>query len=329
MGLQEIRADLTEVRTKHAKSVALASKYVKSTLILGGALVAGVAQFWTWPTGSAPDAAQIAGIIATAVVAIGGLYVAFTDVDAAQAVATADRAVEAAQQMEAAFDDIDSFFADTTRLAETYQLCLTLRGALEQSAIGISGDTDGLIANLFDLASRPLTIAIGFAQADRWTLGVYKAEPGEEPGKKQLKTIAHKRAIECELGDARVWPEGVGIAGICYTNRREIVLPNLQAEGMRGVFGPRNLVREYDEERYVSMVAVPVKVSGRETPWGVIVATSDQANHFSTDTQPGFKNDEPVRALAAFIALAVAMMDAQDRARSLPPPAVSDGSTGA
>ncbi len=326
MDLRAIRIELTAVREAHARSVAFASKFVKGVLVLGGALVAGIAQFCTWPAGGSPDAAQITGILATAVVALGGFYIAFTEADAAKAVAVADKTMDAAQQMEAAFDEIDSFLDESGRLAETYQLCLTMRGALEQSAIGATGGADGLIGTLFDLASRPLTVATGFDQADRWTLGVYKAIPALEAGKMQLKTIAQKRAIECTLDDARVWPEGVGIAGICYTNGREIVLPNLRAEGMQGVFGPRNLTREYDTERYVSMVAVPVKVAGRDRPWGVVVATSDQAGHFSTDSQPGFKNDEPVRALAAFIALAVAMMDAQDRARSPSTPAHSGGS---
>lgn len=329
MDLRELRSELSVARSNHSKSVAFASKFVKGVLILGGALVAGVAQFCTWPTGGSPDAAQVAGMLATAVVAVGGLYVTFTEADAATAVATAEKAMDVAQQMEAAFDDVDEFFDDSARLAETYQLCLTMRGAIEQSALGFTGGIKGLVGNLFDLASRPLTVAIGFNQSDRWTLGVYMAMPAAEAGKVQLKTVAQKRAIECGLDDARIWPEGVGIAGICYTNSREIVLPDLRAEGMRAVFGPRNLTRQYDTERYVSMVAVPVKVSGREKPWGVIVATSDQAGHFSADTQPGFKNDEPVRALAAFIALAVAMMDAQDRARSTSSPAVTDGSSGA
>jgi len=326
MDIRALRKELIVARVDHAKSVALASKIAKGVLILGGALVAGVAQFWTWPKGGSPDAAQLSGIIATGVVALGGFFVAFTEKDAAKAIAIADKTLDAAQELEAAFDDIDTFVDESGRLAETYQVCLAMRGAIEQSALGVSGGIDGLVSSLFDFASRSLAIAIGFQQSDRWTLGVYKAvASATEPQKMVLKTIAQKRAIECRLDEAREWPEGVGIAGICYTNGREIVLPNLRAEGMQAVFGPRNLTREYDAERYVSMVAVPIKVVGFDRPWGVVVATSNKVNHFSTDNQPGFKNDEPVRALSAFIALAVAMMDARDRARSSSPQLVTGG----
>lgn len=312
---QDLRSSLNAVRERHGKSVAAASKYVKGVLVLFGAAVAGLAQFWTWPAGGHPDTSQIVGMAATTIVLIGGFYVLATEKDAADAIAIADRALESVQVLETQFDEIDDFLDSSSRLAETYQLALTMRGALEQSAIGTTGGIDGLIEKMFDLAARPLTIAIGFAQRDRWTLGIYKARPSSHPGKFELKAIAQRRAIECTLDEARVWPEGVGIAGIAYTNGREIVLPDLRAEGMRAVFGPRNLTREYDADRYVSMVAIPIKVAGRTAPWGVVVATSDQAQHFSAERDPGFKSDEPVRALAAFIALAVAMSDAQDRAR--------------
>jgi hypothetical protein len=325
MDLGSIRGELSRSRKRHSTSVANASKFVKGVLILGGAFVAGLAQFWTWPSGAAPDVSQIVGMAATFAVGLGGIFVLATERDAADALAVADKAVDSAQILEARFDEITAYIDDSEKLAETYQLCLTMRGAIEQSAIGATGGTDGLVSTIFDLASRPLTIAIGFEQSDRWTLGVYKAQPSGTPGKVELKSIAQKRAIECTLEQARVWPEGVGIAGICYTNGREIVLPDLRVEGMRAVFGPRNLTREYDVERYVSMVAVPIKVAGRDKPWGVVVATSDRAGHFAAESRPGFKTDEPVRALSAFIALAVAMTDARDRAQSSSAPTVTVG----
>jgi hypothetical protein len=325
--LDELRSELNKSRGAHAQSVAWASKYVKGILVVGGAAVAGFAQFWTWPAGGTPDVAQVTGIAATLVVALGGFYVLATEKDAADAIGVAEKAIDQAQALESRFDEVDEFFDAFARMAQTYQLALTMRGAIEQSAVGAAGGIDGLVTTLFTLAARPLQIAIAFAQADRWTLGVYKAVPSKMANKAELKCIAQKRAIECNIDESRVWPEGVGIAGIAYLNAREIVLPDLQAEGMRAIFGPKGHTREYDAERYVSMVAVPIKVVGQDRPWGVVVATSDRAGHFSAESSPGLKTDEPVRTLAAFIALAVAMGEARDRARSAPVSTVTTGSS--
>lgn len=331
--LSEIKRELVEVRTKHATTVSTASKYVKGVLIVVGALVAGVAQFVTWPANGHPSTAQIAGIGACLAVFVGGLFVLFTEQDAAEAVKVADKAVEAAREAEDRLNDITELANEMERLAETYQLCLTMRGALEQSGVGSVGTIDDSMVALFDIIARPLSIACGFAQSDRWTIGIYKAVNGAEAGKAELRCIAHDRAIKCEIGEARSWPEGVGIAGIAYTNKREIVIPDLREEGVKAVFGPRDHVRPYDADRYVSMVSVPIIVAGREKPWGVVNATSDQAGHFAASKSPGFKYDEPIRALAAFAALAVAMRDAQDKAssatRSLVLSSASGGSTAA
>lgn len=285
-------------------------------------MVAGVSQFVTWPAGKPAEPSQVIGIAATLIVALGGLYTLWTEQDAAKALRVADKALEGAQEAKAELRNLGSFFTDFDRLSETYRLCLTLRGSLEQASVGVVGDIDDQLRALFDLVGRPLAIAAGFAQSDRWTIGLYRAQPSSELGKAEMKCIAHRRALPCELHEARTWPEGVGIAGIAYSNAREVVIPDLQAEGMQAVFGPRDQTKTYDAQRYVSMVAVPIMVAGREKPWGVVAATSDRQGHFSADSEPGFKTDEPIRAVAAFIALAVAMRETTVRAHASSPATV-------
>lgn len=326
MELDDLKSELVSTRSKHSAKVAKSSKLVKAILVIGCAAIAGAAQFWTWPAGKTPDTSQVIGIAATLGVLIGGFYVLATETDASDAIEIASKAVESAQAFEARSDDLNEFFDAFQRLVSTYQLCLTMRGAIEQSSVGAAGQVDGHVKSMFELISRQLAVAIGFEQADRWTLGIYKAVPAKEPGKMELKCIAHKRAIECKVEEARVWPEGVGIAGIAYTNSREIVLPDVRSEGLRAVFGPKGLTRPYDADRYVSLVAVPINVAGHAKPWGVVNATSDRSGHFSAESRPGFKTDEPVRALAAFVALAVASIEAQDRARQSSLPVVTTGS---
>jgi hypothetical protein len=321
MGIDELKGELRRAKSAHSRSVALSSKLVKGVLVIACAGVAGVAQFWTWPVGKTPEPSQIVGIMATFGVILGGIFVLSTETDAAAAIEVADKALEEARDAESKFEGVSDLFTAMDRLTETYQICLNLRGALEQAGVGSSGTLENLIGTMFGLISRPLSVAAGFENADRWTIGVYRAVASAQPSKADLRCIAQKRAIECKLEEARVWPEGVGIAGIAYSNAREVVIPNLAADGVQAVFGPRDATRQYDVERYASMVAVPIMVAGRERPWGVITATSDRIGHFHGQAEAGFKTDEPIRAVGSFIALAVAIHDQIGRARTATVPA--------
>lgn len=325
--LTSIRRELASARRAHGNSVSRASRLVKFVLLIGCAAIAGAAQFWTWPTGGSPTASQMIGIAATLGVMLGGIFVLATEHDASNAIAVAQQAMDQAQELETQAGDLDEFNDAFERLIETYQLTLTMRGAIEQASVGSVGGIDGIVKAMFDLSARAISIAAGFGQADRWTIGVYKAVQLTSSDRIELQCIAQKRAIDCKLDEARKWPEGVGIAGIAYTSGREIVLPDVRAEGLQAVFGPRDLVREYDNDRYVSMVAVPIKVAGREQPWGVVNATSDKAGHFSAEAQPGFKTDEPIRALAAFVALAVAACDTERRQHNRTPVTTGSATT--
>ena len=330
MDIGEIRGRLREVRSAHSGAVQRASKFVRSVLVAGGALAAGIAQFCTWPLGGKPDAAQLVGIIATGIVFIGGLFILLTEQDAATAIKTADEALAKAEDLAAEAATIEAFFDANDRLSATFQAALSLRSAFEQALNPTPADVDMLITTAFDTVKRQLAVAAGFRQSDRWIIGVYRSELDTVTGRDQLRCLVHDRAIPCQVGQARSWPEGVGIAGIAYTNRREVVIPDLRAEGMQAIFGPQGFSNPFDADRYISMVSVPILVAGRSKPWGVVNATNDQADHFSADGRAGFKNDEPIRMLAAFCALAVAMYDAVDKARgasSSPPAPVSSGST--
>jgi hypothetical protein len=67
------------------------------------------------------------------------------------------------------------------------------------------------------------------------------------------------------------------------------------------------MTRPYDNDRYRSMVAVPIKVDGMEKPWGVVAATNDKTAHFNPPFGSGPKPDEGARALAGMIALGIAV----------------------
>ena len=315
MAIEEIRKNLNRARTTHANIVARTSKIAKGVLVIGGAAVAGLCQFITWSPHDSPTAAEVIGMAATFIVAIGGVYVLFTEQEAVTAIEVASNALEEVALHAAERAELSEYLASFDRASETYRMCLTLRDAIEESTV-VSPTVDDLVKRIFELASRLVWIAAGFESSDPYTIGIYKAVPTVEPHRHDLKCLVQSRAIPCLVEDARVWPEGIGITGIAYSNAREVIVPDLREEGMAAIFGPKNLTKRYDRERYVSMAAVPIMVTGQAKPWGVLNATSDREDHFSALRDPGFKSDEPLRALAAFIGLAISVQEALARSRA-------------
>lgn len=136
---------------------------------------------------------------------------------------------------------------------------------------------------------------------------IYKALRCDD-GRCELVCVATKRAINCDLNEARRWKEGTGIAGVSFSVRDEVIIPDLQSEGISTVFGSAsNETRHYDNERYRSMVAVPIMVGKSEEPWGVVAATNDRVAHFSVAQENGLANHEGARALANMAALAISL----------------------
>ncbi|MEO8722148.1 MAG: hypothetical protein ABI395_01315 [Sphingobium sp.] len=294
---------------KQARRFKNASLFVKLVLVAGFSAIAGVAQFFQFPS-SGPESSQVIGIIATIVVATGAIFIMITEQDATEQLALAQAAIEAAREAQSQFDILDQIADDTSRLIELFQALSVMRGAIERLTALNSPDEDEVADRLLKSAERSLAIAMAFDQADLWTIGVYRAVPcPDEQNRALLKCVAHKRAIVCEVSEARVWKEGTGIMGVSYANSDEIIVPDLQIEGMRAVFGTSaNTQRDYDQERYRSMIAVPIKVHGMVKPWGVVTATSDRVSHFSYDGAPGVRTDEGARVLANMIALAIAVV---------------------
>ncbi len=306
--LKNLAGDIARSFANKARLFHWASLAVKTVLVLFATLLAGIAQFAQFPP-SGPTFWQIIGIAACLVAFIGSAFVIFTEQDSSAELKIAHDAVEKARELERDYEEIFDILDDNSRLVELYQSMTVMRGTIERLSNASVIDEDDAVEKLLRAAERSLVISMGFKQEHQWTLGIYKAVPDERPDRACLKCIAQKRAIECDISEARVWKEGTGITGSSYANGDEIIVPNLQIEGLKAVFGTSaNTTRDYDNERYRSMIAVPVKVDGIERPWGIVTATNDVIGHFSAETVPGVGNEEGARALAAMVALAVAML---------------------
>lgn len=291
---------VTALFDKRAKRFKRAALYIKIFFVSFAAAVASAAQIWGVDGPKTQN--QIIAIGATVLALLGSLFVLFTDEDASEELAAARRASEELRDLEDELDVLPDYEEAMEQQANLYQSMTLMRTAIERSVVKGDG-LEGTVRVLVELTRRTLPVAFGFAQADRWTICVYRADE-TGTGRDKLVCVAHNRAITCPLEEVRTWEEGVGVAGIAYANRQEVVVPSMQAAGLGTVFNIAAGEREYDADRYRSMAAVPILVDGRAKPWGIVVATNDRNGHFNLIEDLGPQNAEGARLLAAMVALA-------------------------
>jgi len=303
--VKELSEQVTSKFIEQARRVKRASRVVKSVLLIVGAALASVAQFAEFDK-AGPTAWQIVGIAASVIVCIGALYSAFVEEDAAEQLVLARNALEVAREQQDQYQDLDRIDAEFEKAIELYQVLFLARGVIEQGTQLPSMTELHLVKIILEACKRSLPIAMGFAQADRWTVCIYKAQQ-DLAGSTTLECVAHKRAIECELKNARKWSPGTGIVGGAFSNKSEVIIDDLQVPSLQGIFGTAaNVAKPSDSSLYRSMAAVPVMVAGQSQPWGVVTATNDRPGHFYAEAGTGIDAAEAVRALAGMIALAVA-----------------------
>lgn len=319
MRLEQLSDKLTNAWRDRARKSTVAHTFVTALLVTIGAAIAGIAQFLDWPENGHPSPSQMVGVTATFIAGLGGLAVLAKESGSAAELALAAAAVEEVRSLEAELTEIDEIQSERDRVYEAYQSLHVICQALSSSLIAATGSVDDLIFQIVELAGRSVSLAAGFAAADQWTLCVYKAVEDTRSGEQKLKLIAHRRAIECKVEDARSWKVGVGVAGISYQRKRELVIPNMAEPGLDVVFEPGPNAREYDRTRYQSIISLPIFVNGREEPFGVVTATNDRVGYFSSQPLPEFRHDDPIRRFAELIGLVVGVRDAMGRARGSAP----------
>ncbi|WP_342150412.1 GAF domain-containing protein [Methylorubrum sp. SB2] len=255
-------------------------------------------------------ASNYVGIGSAAVAVLGAIFIAVAEKDSSDELEIARQAVVAAQDERQAlqqaiweYADIDEFNNEQIRAKELYQAVNTMRGVIEATIHEDYVPVQRSISILLETASRSLDIAIGYRTAEHHTLCVYQTMQADN-GDKYLQCIAQSRTVPCNIDDARRWPSGVGVAGAALARGTEVVVPDMNALQIGTLYA--DLVKNEDAERYRSIAAVPILAHGHGSAWGVVVGTSDQANHFEVGPDhTGVQTVEAVRALAGMAALAV------------------------
>jgi hypothetical protein len=306
--------------TARSKRIAAATFIAKLLIVIG----TGGVTFYQVATAGDPrllDPGKMAGIFATTLIFLAALFLLSVDHDATEALGAAKEAVDEAGELIQALSAFDQFAEAYNSASYLYVAMLQMGNALESMAQTNLSD-DEIAATLLDVARRSLSIAMRFDYSDHTTICIYRAD--RQTGARDiLRLVAHSRTLECTLEEARSWPVGVGVAGIAYAKEDEVIIPDMSASDLGTVLDLGRSKPE-DEDLYRSMVAVPVLVGPQQECWGVVLASSDQENHFPLDDVEG-DAAEGVRALAAMLAAGIAR-----RYTAAPPEApVASGAGGA
>lgn len=298
--------DIDNLLISRAKRISISSYFVKIVLLIGGTAGVSVAQFMQTDPTKQLSGVQWLGILCSIIVLVAGVFVVFTESDSTNELIAAKNQKKKFDELASNLGDIEIIISNISRHTNIYQSVILMRSVIESWNFK-SSDIDELSVELLKWSNVSLRQSMKFSPGDQGTICIYRAEPVAD-GKMVMKLVAHWRESPCDVSEARVWEEGVGIAGISYSNKVPIIISDLEEGDLKTVFGGNTrLSRPYDAERYRSMVAVPIEVREDDKPWGVVTASNNRPRHFSHDASPGLKTDEGVRALAHMVALGVSI----------------------
>lgn len=308
-GLEDHRSWLRTTTYHLLARVAKWRRWLKVGLVIGGALIAGVAGTaanlidpkWRWQL----YAVEIVGLI---MVFAGATLVEFLDESTAEAISRANELADSVEERDKAIASLEQDFQYFTTL---YAIAMALREMTEGLIASGAGSTDvqeRRFGAMLDVVVADRSILFGM-DADRYNFAIYLYEPAVQ----RLDCVACRRPIRAEEeARHRSWETGEGHVGLAFQIKREVVAADTSEPAAQALFdAPVEKRREDDRERYRSIASLPIRFAGEE-PYGVLVATSDTPGRFFLP-ETGEKTDrdpvEPLRVLANALALAVKAAD--------------------
>ena len=309
--IREARFQVSEAFRRKAKAMSGALKAVRFGLIYGGALISALAavfaQGWQWPLTDL----QVIGVVGAALVCLGGFFLIYIE-ESPEALHQAQIAIRDAEDFRDEYEEVAQFAKGyeraSRRLTALYLAYSASRGVLERAATTGLTDEIQIIRSCLAAMKRDLRISLGFELSHTWTICVYITETPETGQPSYLRCIAHDRTFDCDITKARLWREGVGVGGMTLARNSEVVAPDTLAPEAGSLFTLDDVnVSALDRDRYRSLIGVPVQVGAGTRPYGVVIVTSDQPEHFGSDEVEGVAPEEGARALAGVVALAVAL----------------------
>jgi len=282
--------------------------------VLGGAALGGigevVANIIADPIRPYAHIASIVGLVA---VLIGGLVFAFVDEGAPETIARALAAIEGARTRDLTIAELEAEFRWITQLYGTAKaLREFVEAAPNTSAEEAKNALMGTLSALLDMVVAQKDVLFGMT-GERWNFAIYRYEPTGD----RLECLICRRPIRAEeTAPHRAWQPGEGHVGLAFSQGAELVASDTADPQIEQLFrGHGTKHRDDDTARYRSIASIPIRTLS-DSPWGVLVATSDRAGRFrpvTASSRSAIDHAEPLRVLATNLAAAIDRTHIVDR----------------
>lgn len=292
---------------QHAVSyLTKSSRVLKIAKIAGtviGALLIAVSpwmaqQEWAKDT-SIPSIILFVGIALTL---FGSIVLIFVDETAPEILAENLKLEAEKEELSLRFKEYESY---QNHLLARLSVNAQVRELVETAVLEGVGDNEVLsrhanaIVSIF-VERRNVLFGIG---DEYWNFSVYKHDTQID----RLVCIACRREnSDDEKSEHRKWAPGQGHVGLCFDRKSEIIFSDATKPELQSVLeASGENERDYDPSRYVSLASIPISSDG-DNPLGVLIATSDQAGRFKSDSERDdseWENADTLRDVASSLAI--------------------------
>lgn len=289
------------------------------TFVVGGGVLAGMGKL----SGVAdPHASWMSGV-GIALIAVGTIFVSLFDFRRSKLTSEAKEALTLASGFMADKEELERKL-DNVELLDRRRRFLLLAIQQMHEAIERMPHATPLITvieAMLDAGSSDLEGAIGFEAGEKWTFSVFQRMPDPDGGKFEVmqrivvsfndRQREKAREVEKPEMQTRHWKKKEGFTGVCWQHDDEVIEADLRIPEIAKQYPtPKSKQKPGDEERYVSVAVIPIKVGSANEMWGCVTATSNVPDRWRRAVNdPREHNVMVVRQLAQLIAMQVALRD--------------------
>jgi hypothetical protein len=313
--IQEMANQVNEFATKRAARQSAAARYLQIVIAVCAAIVT-TCHFADFNDHS--SISHAIGFFLSIFVGLSAVFLIVFNGDPDETLELARKATDIARTRQAELREESNRYDRTVnetaesvlRASDLYVALTDMQTAVCDVIANPGADEVSTISLMLEVGAPALKNAAGFSGRGHWTIAIFKAEAHAPPEPTLLRCVAQARSVKCDISQARVWPEGVGVAGISYATGEVKEVPDLAAPSVGNLFAggaAGGLRRPDDDRKYRSIVAIPVEgvdVPGGR-PWGIVAASSDRAGHFNSGSGSGLHPLQAVLALANIVELAI------------------------
>jgi hypothetical protein len=288
-------------------------------LVVGGGLFAGLGKLSGIPD---PHGTWMSGV-GLAMVAFGTLFVTLFDLKRSKLTSEAKQALELASTYLTDRDELHRKFEKVEILDKRRRFLLLANQQMHEAVERMPHETHlvTVVEAMLDAGSSDLEGAIGFEAGEKWAFSIFQRQCDPDGSKlevmRRIVVSFNDRQREKAREDSkpemlpRDWKKKEGFTGVCWQHDDEVIEADLRSLGVAEQYPiPTAKQKVGDEDRYVSVAVIPIKVGSSNDMWGCVTATSNIPNRWRRATSdPREHNVMVVRQLAQLIAMQVALRD--------------------